>query len=141
METEIKSSLIKRIVLGKNKPSSFLRFLCWFTLIWDSLLILYMLATGIIILIRGSQFSEDSVLQDFTTQFCFTYAALHGFSLLAAILLYRQRKFGFWLYLVSNVVLVVSTFLFLETLKADYIQITFTLVMIGLFGTQWKRLS
>ena len=141
METEIKPSLIKRIVLGKNKPSAFLRFLCWFTFIWDILLILYMLATAAIILIRGSKFSEDSVLNDFTTQFCFVYAALHGISLLAAILLYRQKKFGFWLYLLSNVALVVSTFLFLETLKADYIQITFTLVMIGLFATQWKRLS
>lgn len=141
METEIKPSLVKRIILGKNKPSAFLRFLCWFTLIWDALLVLYMLATAAIILIRGSQFSENSILQDFTTQFCFTYAALHGLSLFAAILIYRQKKFGFWLYLLSNVALVVSTFIFLETLQADYIQITFTLVMIGLFGTQWKRLS
>lgn len=141
METEIKPSLVKRIILGKNKPSAFLRFLCWFTLIWDALLVLYMLATAAIILIRGSQFSENSILQDFTIQFCFTYAALHGLSLFAAILIYRQKKFGFWLYLLSNVALVVSTFIFLETLQADYIQITFTLVMIGLFGTQWKRLS
>ena len=141
METESKPSIIKRIILGKHKPSAFLRFLCWFTLIWDLLLILYMMATAIIILIRESTFSEDSVLQGFTTQFCFTYAVLHGFSLLSAILLYRQKKIGFWLYLASNMTLVVSTFLFLETLKADYIQIAFTLVMIGLFATQWKKLS
>ncbi len=141
MEGAIKPSLIKRIILGKNKPSPFLRFLCWFTLIWDLLLILYLMATAAVILISESEFSKDSVLQDFTTQFCFTYAGLHGVSLLSAILLYRQKKSGFWLYLVTNVALVVSTFVFLETLKADYIQITFTLVMIGLFASQWRKLD
>jgi len=141
MEINNKLSLAKRIILGKNKPSAFLRFLCWFSIIWDVLLALYMLATAVVILIRGAQFRENSMLQDFTTKFCFTYAILHGVSLLAAILLYRQKKFGFWLYLISNVGLVVSTFIFLDTLKADYVQITFTLVMIGLFGSQWRKLS
>ena len=141
MKTEIKPHLIKRIVLGKNKPSPFLRFICCFSMIWDVLLALYMLATAVIILIRGPQFPANSILQDFTAKFCFSYAILHGVSLLAAILLYRQKKIGFWLYLLSNVALVVSTFIFLKTLKADYIQITFTLFMIGLFGTQWKKLS
>lgn len=141
MEINSKPSLAKRIILGKNKPSAFLRFLCWFSIIWDVLLALYMLATAVVILIGGAQFGENSMLQDFTTKFCFTYAILHGVSLLAGILLYRQKKFGFWLYLISNVGLVVSTFIFLDTLKADYVQITFTLIMIGLFGSQWRKLS
>jgi hypothetical protein len=91
--------------------------------------------------IRGTRFSEDSVLSDFMTLFFFVFGALNGVSLLASFLLYRQKKFGFWLYLLSNVALIVSTFLLLETLQADYIPISFTFVLIGLFGTQWRRLS
>ncbi len=141
METKKVASVTKRIVLGKNKPTPILRFLCWFTIIWDIAIGIYMGATGVIFMIRGENFSENSMLKDFTQNFCFTYAALHGVSFLAAILMYRLKRNGFILYSIVNIGMVVSTFIFVESLRADYVQIAFTLIMIGLFATQLKKLS
>lgn len=140
MEKVIDLQFVKNIILGKNKPKPLLRFLCWATLIWDVFMAGYMLATAVVILIRGSEFTEKTVLQDFTAKFCFTYAILHILSLISAILLYRQKKIGFWLYSISNIGLVISTFVYLQELKADYIQIGATAIMIGLFATQWNKL-
>ena len=41
--------LLKRIILGKNKPSMFLRILCWFYLGWSLLMTLYYGAVGLLI--------------------------------------------------------------------------------------------
>ena len=141
MENKKIASVAKRIVLGKNKPTPILRFICWFTIIWDLLIMLYMLGSGLFILVSGGNIWENSLLKGFSQNFCFFYAALHGGSLLSAILMYRLKKSGFILYSISNITMVVSTYIFIETLRADYFQIGFTLLMIGLFATQLKKLS
>lgn len=141
METKKVAKIAKKVVLGKNKPTPILRLLCWFTLIWDALVGLYMVTNGLLVSINGNSFSEESMLSDFTQQFSFTYAILHGVSLFSAILMYRLKKNGFILYCVANIAMVVSTFIFVETLQASYIQISFTLVMIGLFATQLRKMS
>ena len=141
METKKVTKVAKRVVLGKNKPTLILRFLCWFTMIWSTIIGLYMLVNGLLISINGNSFSEESMLSDFTKEFCFTYAILHGFSVLSAILMYRLKRNGFILYSIANIGVVVSTFIFIESLRADYFQIGFTLLMIGLFATQLKKMS
>jgi hypothetical protein len=141
METKKIASFTKRIILGKHKPTPILRFLCWLSIIWDTAIGIYMTATGVLFMIRGNNFSENYFLEDFTQNFCFTYAALHGVSLLGTILMYRVKKSGFWLYSIGNIALAVSAFVFVESLEIDYLYVSFTLIMIGLFATQLKKMS
>ena len=62
-------------------------------------------------------------------------------SLISAILLYRLKKTGFYLYLLSNLVLVILPYFYLKSLTNELIPIIYTLTMIGLWATQFKKLQ
>ena len=141
METKKASGIAKRLILGKNKPSLILRILCWFSIIWDTILGIYFSGSGLVIMMSGIGFTENPILKDFTKEFCFSYASLHLLSLCAAILLYRQKKSGFYLYVITNLILMVIPFFYLENYSADYVVVIFTLLLIGLFASQFKKLS
>ena len=133
--------IAKNILLGKNKPSAILRFLCWFTLIWDGLLLLYFFSSAIVFWVSDISFSDNPLLEGFTKEFCFTLGVIHSVSFLSAALMYRLKKTGFYLYVIANISLVVAPFIYLNSIKADYIVVVFTLIMIGLFISQFKKLS
>lgn len=141
METKKVTKLAKQVILGKNKPTPILRFLCWFTLIWDSLLALYFGGSGLVFLLSQESFSANPILKDFTKEFCFTLAGLHVVSLFSATLMYRLKRNGFFLYLFSNLAMVVLPFFYLKGYTADYIVVVFTLTLIALFASQYKKLS
>ncbi|MEN8928557.1 MAG: hypothetical protein ABF242_06155 [Flavobacteriales bacterium] len=140
MEAKETAKLAKKIILGKEKPAPILRFLCWFTIIWDSLIALWMAGSGVLITIKKETFLENEILKDFTSEFCFVFAFLHAISLLSTILMYRKKRIGFSLYVISNIAMLVALFIYIENFRSDYLTVTFTLVLIGLFATRLKKM-
>jgi len=141
METNKTTKIAKRIILGKHKPAPILRFLCWFTLVWDTIIALYMAGSGVVFMIKNIDFSSHSILKDFNQEFCFTYAFLHAVSLFSAILMYRMKRLGFFIYTGANIAMLVTLFVYLEGFRSDYLIVAFTLLMIGLFATRLKKMN
>lgn len=140
MDTKKTASIAKKIILGKHKPAPILRILCWFTIIWDTIIALWMLGSGFVFLMKNESFSSNDLLKDFNQEFCFTYAFIHGVSLLSAILMYRMKRLGFYIYSISNITMLVVLFIYVEKFRSDYLIVTFTLLMIGLFATRLKKM-
>ena len=141
MEIKKTASIVKKIILGENKPTPILRFLCWFTIVWDTIILLYMVVSGLIFMIKIGDFSNNELLKDFNQEFCFTYAFVHGISLLSAILMYRMKRIGFFIYTATNIAMLVVLFIYIDGFRSDYLIVTFTLFMIGLFATRLKKMS
>ena len=142
-DTKIKPAvrLTKRIVLGKHQPPKILRFLCWFTIIWSSIIAIFMLVTGVFTASHQSIVDGNELLQQFPKEFKYLYGFTHLISVLSAILMYRLNKTGFYLYCISNIAVTVYPFIYLSSAGASYVQIAFTLIMIGLFATQVKKMN
>jgi len=133
------TKLAKRIILGKNKPTPLLLFLCWFTIIWSVICAFFMFAFGAFELIKPSE-NAIAGIENFTPKFSFIYGSLHLISLLSAILMYRLKKIGFFLYFFSNIAMVVLPTFYLKE-KVNYFLVAITLVLIGLFASQIKKMS
>ena len=140
METKKTAAIAKNIILGKHKPAPILRLLCWFTIIWDTVISVWMLGSGLLFIVKNEGFTNNDLLKDFNQEFCFTYAFIHGVSLLSAILMYRMKRIGFFIYTASNIAMLVTLFIYIERFRSDYLIVTFTLLMIGLFATRLKRM-
>ena len=132
--------LAKRIVLGKNKPTPLLRFLSWGTIIWSTICALFLLGTGIFELMFESKDNSQININNLPSKFLFIYAFTHLISILSGILLYRLKKIGFYLYFLSNITMVVLPTFYIGE-KVNYFIVSITLIIIGLFTTQWKKLS
>jgi EamA domain-containing membrane protein RarD len=141
VETKETVQLAKKIILGNNKPAPILRFLCWFTLVWDSIIAIWMTGSGFFFMIKKENFSNNDLLKDFNQEFCFTYAFIHGISLLSAILMYRMKRIGFFIYAAANIAMLVTLFIYIDNFRSDYLIVTFTLLMIGLFATRLKKMN
>ena len=132
--------LVKRIVLGKNKPPSLLRFLCWFTILWSTLCALFMFGIGGYELITKTETNSIDLIKNFTTKFYFYYGSLHIISIGSAILMYRLKKIGVYLYTLSNIGMIVLPYFYLGE-KTNYLLVGITLILIGLFLSQWKKFN
>ena len=141
METKKTTQLAKKIILGKHKPAPILRFLCWFTLIWDTIIGVYMLGSGLVFMLKNETTSGYEFLKDFNQEFCFTYAFLHAISLFSAILMYRMKRIGFFIYTGANLAMLVTLFIYIKGFRSDYLIVTFTLLMIGLFATRLIKMN
>ena len=133
--------LAKRILLGKEKPPVILRTLSWFTIIWSSLIAVFMIGAGLYAYLESDFLAQNSELADFTPKFCFSYAALHGLSLISGILTYRRKLAGLYLYIVSNILMIILPFVLLNNAQFELIPVAFTLILVGLFLTQVKKME
>lgn len=133
--------LAKRIILGKEQPPVVLKYLSWFTIVWSFLIAIFMVLAGFYAYLENDSISAIDGLSDFTPKFCFSYATLHGLSLFSAILTYRKKKLGLYLYIITNTLMIILLFVLLNTEQFEIIPVIFTLVMIGLFLTQAKKME
>ena len=140
MDTKETAKLAKKIILGKEKPAPILRFLCWFTIIWDSLIGIWMAGSGLVFMIKKEPFTNNDLLKDFNQEFCFTYASIHLISLFSAVLMYRKKRNGFFIYAAANIAMPVTLFIYVEGFRSDYLIVVFTILMIGLFATRLKKM-
>lgn len=136
--------LLKRMVLGKQKPPVFLRILSWSFLAWDLLMIIVFAFIGL-----GVMLGDDKILQDaLTTKDLFIYVILHGVSLLGVILLYRKKLTGFYIFSVANISMAVWFFILGDAMNSTsdsaiswWWVLTFSLVSILLFALNWNKFT
>lgn len=131
--------LLKRVVLGKQAPPMFLKILCWTFIGWSLLMIL-----GFVFIALSSSmldaFEGTSIQADiFTTKYLFTYAILHGVSLLGVILMYRRRLTGWYIFTVANLLMPFWTYLINRKLIFDWTVFIFSLIAIALFALNWNQ--
>ncbi len=133
--------LLKRIILGKTPPPKFIKSLTIFTIIWSSILGLLFGLLGIYAWIDKEYLQETIQFNDFTPKFCFSYALLHALSIIGAVLIYRLKRNGFYLYTIANICMVILPFFMLNNYEITLIHAGFTVIMILLYLTQLKKLE
>ena len=139
--------LLKRIILGKNKPPIFLRTLCWFFLGWSLLMIIYYGAVGL--LIRTSAIHE-AAFKEIGAKYFFIYTCLHALAFIGVVLMWRLKKIGFYIFSIPTFILpflhLLMTWNWRESLseksnKIELVIFLFSIISIGLFAVNWKSLN
>lgn len=133
--------LAKRILLGKQKPNKFMIILTWFSIGWSTLCGIFFLLAGVYALIDYNHIKSMDALKDYTPKYCFSIALLHGLTILSALIMYRMKSLGFYLYTGISIVMLMLPFFFLNITNFSFIPFVFTFVMIGLYATQLKKMS
>ncbi|MFT7155907.1 MAG: hypothetical protein ACI8Q1_000911, partial [Parvicella sp.] len=77
--------LLKRLALGRKTPPLFLKIVCYIFLAWDILMILFFSLSGVFKSVLGLMQSETASGPEITSKYLFTYALLHGVSLLGVL--------------------------------------------------------
>jgi len=139
--------LLKRIILGKNKPSMFLRILCWFYLGWSLLMIIYYGSVGLLI---SSSAIHDKAFEAIGGKYFFVYACLHALAFIGVVFMWRLKKIGFYIFSTPTFVM---PFLYLlmtwdwreglseKSNKIELLIFLFSIISIGLFALNWKSLN
>jgi len=139
--------ILKRIILGKNKPPHFLRLLCWLYLGWSLLMVLYYGAVAL--LIRSSAI-QDLALEAIGAKYFFVYGCLHALAFIGVIFMWRLKKIGFYLFSAPTFVMpflhLLMSWSWKEGLseksnKIELIIFLFSIISIGLFAVNWKSLN
>jgi hypothetical protein len=139
--------LLKRIILGKNKPSMFLRILCWFYLGWSLLMILYYGAVGLLI---GTSAIHDTAFEAIGGKYFFVYACLHALAFIGVVFMWRLKKTGFYIFSIPTFFMpflyLIMTWNWREGLseksnKIELVIFLFSIISIGIFAVNWKSLN
>jgi len=139
--------LLKRVILGKKKPPLFLRVLCWINMTWSLLMVVYYGTVGILIV---TSFMHDKVFEEIGGKYFFVYTCLHALAFIGAVLMWRLKKIGFYIFTIATGIMpflyLLMTWEWTETLankwnKIEPIILLFSLVTIGLFALNWKSLN
>ena len=139
--------LLKRIILGKNKPTMFLRILCWFYLGWSLLMIIYY---GAVILIISTSAIHDKQFDETGSKYFIVYTCLHIAAFAGIILIYRMKKLGFYLFSIPTLIMpflhLLMTWNWRESIsqktnKIELVVFLFSIISIGLFAVNWKSLK
>ena len=139
--------LLKRIILGKNKPPLFLRFLGWFYLGWSVLMVIYYGTVGLLI---STSAIHDATLESIGGKYFFVYACLHALAFLGAVFMWRLKKIGFYIFSIPTFIMpflhLLMTWKWTESLseksnKIEPIILFFSIISIGLFAVNWKSLN
>jgi len=139
--------LLKRIILGKNKPTMFLRILCWFYLGWSLLMIMYYGAVGLLI---STSAIHDTAFEAIGGKYFFVYACLHALAFIGVVFIWRLKKIGFYIFSTPTFVMpflyLLMTWNWREGLseksnKIELVIFLFSIISIGLFAVNWKSLN
>lgn len=134
--------LLKRIILGKKKPPFFLRMMCVINFVWSSLMVLYYGSLALIISIKGAAikggYFDDLI--NYGAKMYLVLVVLHLFALLGAVLMYRQKRTGFYVY--SFAVILMPLYMLVNvTFSEVIIMFASSGIMIGLFALNYKPLG
>ena len=139
--------LLKRLILGKNKPPMFLRILCWFYLVWSLMMIIYYGSVGLLI---STSAIHDAVFETIGGKYFFFYAGLHALAFIGAVFMWRLKKIGFYIFSIPTFVMpflyLLMTWNWREGLseksnKIELVIFLFSMISIGLFAVNWKSLN
>lgn len=134
--------LLKRIVLGKQKPPMFLKILCFFFIGWDLLMTIFFAFIPLV----GSMFGDDFKGTDLSSQDFYVYVLLHLISLVGVILMYRRYLTGFYTFAAANLAMGIWFFVNGDAMNGKdasaiswWTVFAFSLVSILLFLLNWNK--
>lgn len=131
--------LLKRMVLGKQKPPKLLLVFCLFFLGWDLLMIIAFAFIGlggsIMDVFDGSAGAKD----DLTPRYFYTYAFLHIVSLVGGILMYRRRLTGFYIFAGVNLIMPFWASIITRTWNFEIWWLVYSVIAIALFALNWNK--
>lgn len=139
--------LLKRLILGKNKPPMFLRILCWFYLGWSLLMIIYYGSVGLLL---SSSAIHNAAFEAIGGKYFFVYTCLHALAFIGVVFMWRLKKISFYIYSIPTFVMpflyLLMTWNWRESLseklnKIELVIFLFSIISIGLFAVNWKSLS
>lgn len=125
--------LIKRIIFGKKKPPLFLRIVSILAIGW-SLLTIVALLSILALLLFSSDVAVVADLQAIDLKFYISYAGLHLVTILAVILMWRQKIFGYYLFILTNLLMPFWVSFFLPVFRFNVYFLIPSGVFIFLFG-------
>ncbi|CAG5083612.1 hypothetical protein [Parvicella tangerina] len=134
--------LLKRIVLGKQKPPMFLKILCFFFIGWDLLMTIFFAFIPIV----GSMFGDIFEGTSLSSQDFYVYVLLHLISLVGVILMYRRFLVGFYMFSASNLAMAIWFFINGDAMNGEdpssiswWTILAFALISILLFLLNWNK--
>jgi hypothetical protein len=130
--------LLKRLALGKKTPPLFLKIVCYIFLAWDILMILFFSLSGIFKSVLGLMQSETASGPEITSKYLFTYALLHGVSLLGVLFAWRKKITGFYIFAIANILMPFWYFFITKDFQFETKAFIFSLISIGLFAANWR---
>lgn len=133
--------LIKRIILGKEKPPIIIRALAWFTMVWSFILAAMSGLLAVYSLLHADRMDKAGDIKGLGFDFFISYTILHLLALFSGILLYRRKKSGFYLFAVCSILISVLPYTMISGVGFEPLMLVFGLVFLGLWATQLKKLS
>jgi len=126
----------KRIALGENSPSKYLRFLCWLNLGWSFLMILCMI---FFVLLSATEirFQTKGILlqfiQEMNTLPFIIWACFHGVIILSIVLIWRKKMVGLFLYCIGSIAPPIYLFFLNVPVSELYYMLSLSVICIALF--------
>jgi hypothetical protein len=117
--------LIRRMILGKKKPPFILRWLCTATFVWSS----FFLLLSLIFMLFGDMVTKGESFRDFKeagATFFLIYSIINGATLFGAILMWRLKKTGFYLYAAGAAVGVILPFYMIDHIEFPQTELVVT---------------
>ena len=116
---------------SKKKRPAVLTILCVLSFIFSGIMGVFLIT---VILFLGS-----SVVNENALPFMLTALGLWALGLISIIFMWRQRRLGFYLYVISNII--VSTLQIVSTGEIRYMTIAIPAIFIVAFATQLKSMK
>ena len=133
--------LVKRVILGKNKPPVIIRALAWFTMVWSFILAILSALLAVYALIHEDRMNKIEGINGLGFNFFISYAILHLLAIFSGVLLYRMKKFGFYLFAACSVLISILPYTMISGVGFEPLMLIFGLIFLGLWATQFKKLS
>ena len=130
--------LIKRIILGKKRPPLFFRIVAISSMFWSFLIIITLL--GLLFLLTYATNAE--VLEDLSpidNKFYISFIGLHFFAIVSVVLMWRKINFGFYLFIITNLLMPFWISFFLPVFTFNVYWLIPSLLFIVLFGLNWRH--
>lgn len=121
---------IGRLVIGSTAPPLYLKVLSWGFITWSMAMIFYFMFISIVIRIG----SLNEINDPLASKYNFTYAIVHCFALLGAILMYRQKAFGFWIFGIATILMPFWELIIYHRMEMNWLILSISLISIGLYA-------
>jgi len=126
----------KRIALGENSPSKYLRILCWINLGWSFLMIICLL---FFVLLSATElkFQTKGLLSNFIHElnaFPFIiWACFHGVIALSIVFIWRQKMLGLIFYCIGSIAPPIYLYFLDVPISELYYMLITSVICIALF--------
>ncbi len=131
--------LAKRLILGTKKPPFFLNIVSWVFIGWSLLMVIFNLFVSLTYKIGNTFSSDEYIGNELWPKYFMTYSGLHLVALIGAILMYRKKLTGFYIFTVVTLLMPFWEYLiFQEKFKFEFTVLLFSVVAIVLFAVNWR---